>query len=49
MKRLFSEESGEICNRFNIEHYPTYYVVEGNGEICAYVGDRMPFGMITFL
>jgi hypothetical protein len=24
-------------------------VIEGTGEICAYIGDRMPYSMITFL
>lgn len=32
-----------------MQQYPTLYVVEGNGEVCAYEGDRMPGSMMAFL
>lgn len=38
-----------MCAQFSVDEYPTYYVVEGNGEVCRYVGDRMPYGMMAFL
>ncbi len=38
-----------MCTRFNVQQYPTFYMVEGNGEVCNYEGDRMPGSMMTFL
>jgi hypothetical protein len=48
-RQICSETSPNICSQFNIEQYPTYLLVEGDGQVCVYQGGRSHLDIMSFM